>query len=136
MNSVLVGGVTQVAFAADINDGTAGVQYWLAADPAGSYDSWLVDVSPAGFYATYTQLFGNPFAYTVDPLWPANLSQPNWQLPWAAGETWYFTGGPHGGWASGSGWAALDFVPDDDGQLGCYPSEAWVTSMTGGGQPQ
>lgn len=132
VNSVLVGGVTQVAFAADINDGTAGVQYWLAADPAGSYDSWLVDVSPAGFYATYTQLFGNPFAYTVDPLWPANLSQPNWQLPWAAGETWYFTGGPHGGWASGSGWAALDFVPDDDGQLGCYPSEAWVTSMTGG----
>ena len=32
---------------------------------------------------------------------------------------------------SGSAWAALDFVPEGE-QLGCYPSDARVTAMTGG----
>ena len=41
------------------------------------------------------------------------------------------TGGPHGGWASGSAWAAMDFVPHDE-QLGCYPSDAWVRAMAPG----
>ncbi len=122
---------TQINFAPDINDGTAGVQLLLASFPSANYDSWLVDVGPDGFYATYNSLFGNPFAYTVDPLWPADLTQPALRLPWIAGETWFFTGGPHGGWANGSAWAALDFAPQHD-QLGCYASDAWVTAMIDG----
>jgi murein DD-endopeptidase MepM/ murein hydrolase activator NlpD len=76
-------------------------------------------------------LFGNPFAYTFEPLLPENLSQPALKLPWASGETWYLTGGPHGAWASGSAWAALDFAPPHE-QLGCYRSDAWVTAMADG----
>jgi LasA protease len=122
---------TRIAFAADINDGTAGVQKWLAAHNAATYGGWLEETGLQGFFATYSRLFGNPFAYAVEPLWPANLSQPALLLPWSPGETWYFTGGPHGGWASGSAWAALDFVPHSQ-QLGCYPSDAWVTAMAPG----
>jgi murein DD-endopeptidase MepM/ murein hydrolase activator NlpD len=53
------------------------------------------------------------------------------QLPFASGDTWYLTSGPHGGWGAGSAWAALDFVPPDVEQ-GCLQSEAWVTAMADG----
>jgi murein DD-endopeptidase MepM/ murein hydrolase activator NlpD len=122
---------TRVRFAPDINDGTAGVQTMLATHSNATWESWQTDVSPTGFFAAFSRLFGNPFAYTYDPLWPADIQQPALRLPWADGETWYFTGGPHGGWASGSAWAALDFVPHHE-QLGCYPSDAWVRAMAPG----
>jgi LasA protease len=122
---------TRLGFAPTINDGTAAVQKWLGAHNGATYATWLQETGPDGFWAVYNQLFGNPFAYTVDPLWPANLSQPNLQLPWSNNETWYYTGGPHGGWAAGSAWAALDFAPPSD-QLGCVQSESWVTAMADG----
>ena len=122
---------TRARFSPGLNDGTTGVQFWLGVHSGATYDRWLHEVSPAGFYAAYARLFGNPFAYSVDPLWPEGLSQPLLTLPWAVGETWYFTGGPHGGWASGSAWAALDFVPHHE-QLGCYASDAWVRAMAPG----
>lgn len=127
----LIGGLTRLSYAPTINDGTAGVQNWLAAHDGANYETWLQEASSDGFFATYNALFGNPFAYTFDPLWPAGLSQPPLQLAWPKGQSWYFTGGPHGGWASGSAWAALDFVPSLD-QLGCYQSEEWVTAMSDG----
>ena len=89
---------TRLGYAPTINNGTAGVQKWLGAHDAATYTTWQQEAGPNGFWATYNQLFGNPFAYTVDPLWPADLSQPSLQLPWSNGETWYYTGGPHGGW--------------------------------------
>lgn len=122
---------TRLGYAPTINNGTAGVQKWLSAHDAATYATWLQDAGPDGFWTTYNALFGNPFAYTIDPLWPANLSQPSLQLPWSNNETWYFTGGPHGGWASGSAWAALDFAPFSD-VFGCYISDAWVTAMADG----
>jgi len=122
---------TRLAFAAEINDGTAGVQNVLGSFTGVTYDTWLQDVGPEGFFATYNRLFGDPFAFTVDPLWPVDLRQPPLQLPWEAGETWYFTGGPHGGWASGSAWAAIDFAPPAE-ELGCIVSDAWVTAMADG----
>jgi LasA protease len=122
---------TKIAFAPDINDGTAGVQTYLAGRTNTTYESWLQDSSASGFFAAYDTLFGSPFAFTVDPLWPAELRQPPLQLPFAKGDTWFFTGGPHGGWGAGSAWAALDFVPPDVEQ-GCLQSEAWVTAMTDG----
>ena len=122
---------TRIGFAPELNDGTTGVQFWLGVHTGATYDRWLQDAGPAGFYATYARLLGNAFAYTVEPLWPEGLVQPTLALPWATGETWYFTGGPHGGWASGSAWAALDFVPNHQ-QLGCYSSESWVRAMAPG----
>lgn len=126
-----VGFDTTVEFAPDINDGTAGLQLFLGSIPSMSYSEWLDEVGPEGFYATYNQLFGNPFVYTLDPLWPSKLQLRTLSLPWEPGKTWYFTSGPHGGWASGSAWAALDFAPQND-QVGCYQSEDWVTAMSDG----
>ncbi|MEZ4511343.1 MAG: LysM peptidoglycan-binding domain-containing protein [Chloroflexota bacterium] len=120
---------TQLTFAPDINDGTAAVQGVLAA--SANYGDWQHDVGENGFFATFNQLFGNPFAYTYDPLWPADLSQPPLRIPWPSGETWYLTSGPHGGWNSGSAWAAIDLVPEGE-QLGCGDSDAWVTAMSAG----
>ncbi|HSH02025.1 MAG TPA: LysM peptidoglycan-binding domain-containing protein [Anaerolineae bacterium] len=122
---------TRIAYALDINDGTAGVQAFLGASNQGGYQGWLFDAGDAGWYGTYTRLFGNPFSYTYEPLWPREMTQPYLALPWAEGETWYFTGGPHGGWAGGSAWAALDFV-DGSEYLGCYETTSWVTAMADG----
>ncbi len=122
---------TRITFHPGINNATAGVQRVLGGADTITYDNWLRDVGPGGFYATYERLFGNPFALAVEPVWPLTLMQPALQLPWTNGETWYFTGGPHGGWNTGSAWAALDFAPAGDA-LGCYDSDAWVTSMSDG----
>ncbi len=131
ITSFLINDGTRLAFDPTINDGTAGVQAMLGAFDAADYESWQFDVGPDGLFATFSRLFGNPFAYTVDPLWPVGLMQPPMKLPWADGETWYFTGGPHGGWNSGSAWAALDFTPTGE-QNGCVQSEAWVTAVSDG----
>jgi LysM repeat protein len=120
-----------IFFAPEINDGTAGIQLLFTFFPEIDYESWLGDVGEEGIHSTFNRLFGNPFAYTVDPVLPPDLTQPSLSLPWPIGETWYLTGGPHGGWASGSAWAAIDFAPPDD-QLGCYESESWVTAMVDG----
>jgi LasA protease len=119
---------SRARIASGLNAGTVGLQTLLAADS--TYDQWLKEVGPAGFMQTYRKWFGEPFQYAVTIL-PKDLQQPQFTLPWTAGETWYFTGGPHGGWASGSGWAAIDFVPDAV-DIGCQPSDRWVTAISDG----
>ncbi len=120
----------RAAIAPGLNPGTAGVQNCLA-ELSATWDEWLVLTGPDGFLATYEHLFGNPFAYTVDPLVPPDLVQPELRLPWESGYTWYYTGGPHGGWGNGSGRAALDFVPSER-SLGCAPSKEWATAAAPG----
>lgn len=112
-----------------INPGTAALQNLFATldDSA----NWNIDTGPGGLYATYATLFGYPFDWSIEPLLPTNLTQPALALPFGAGETWYFTGGPHGGWDSGSGWAALDFAPPGE-PAGCSSSDAWVTAIAPG----
>jgi len=118
------------AIAPELNPGTAGVQNCLG-ELALSKEEWYSAIGTDGFLATYTRLFGNPFAYTVDPLLPPDLTQPEMKLPWEAGKTWYYTGGPHGGWGNGSGRAALDFVPSDKIPH-CAISQDWVTAAAPG----
>ena len=131
MSSFLINDGTRLAFDPIVNDGTTGVQNMLGAHDGATYVAWQQDVGPDGLFSTFSRLFGNPFAYTVDPLWPEGLAQPPMQLPWASGETWRFTGGPHGGWNTGSSWAALDFAPDGALQ-GCIETDAWVTAVADG----
>jgi murein DD-endopeptidase MepM/ murein hydrolase activator NlpD len=121
---------TRIGLAPELNAGTAGVQNCLA-ELASSEGEWLAMVGAGGFLATYEDLFGNPFAYTVEPLVPQDLRQPEMKLPWPDGEMWYYTGGPHGGWGTGSGRAALDFVPGGK-MLGCAPAPDWVTAAAPG----
>jgi len=125
---VLADGNT-IPIAPTINAGTAGVQHFFA--QLLDQKAWKQAVSEEGFFATYNALFGYPFQFGFDPLIPADLSQPSLQLPFETGETWAFTGGPHGGWGSGSAWAALDFAPPGEA-LGCVQSDAWVVAVADG----
>ncbi|MCX7682093.1 MAG: LysM peptidoglycan-binding domain-containing M23 family metallopeptidase, partial [Anaerolineae bacterium] len=128
--TVRLGDGTRVAVAPVLNPGSVGVQNALAG-LSSSLEEWHTLVGPTGFPATYERLFGNPFAYAVEPLVPPDLVQPALCLPWETGQVWYFTGGPHGGWGNDNDRAALDFVPGER-QLGCAPSSAWATAAASG----
>jgi len=112
-----------------INAGTAGVQQLMAAlfDRA----NWDVAVSEQGVFAAYSRMFGYPFDLAIEPILPADLTQPTMQLPLESGVVWSFTGGPHAGWGDGSAWAAIDFAPPP-GAYNCSVSEEWVTAVSGG----
>ncbi|MEW6242354.1 MAG: LysM peptidoglycan-binding domain-containing protein [Chloroflexota bacterium] len=120
-----------VPAAPGVNAGTAGVQNFFAR--LDDLAAWQVDVGDAegSFFYTYFFLFGYPFDFATEPLIPPGLTQPRLALPFERGVTWAFTGGPHGGWDSGSAWAALDFAPIGEVQ-GCFTSEDWVTAATDG----
>lgn len=109
---------TTTRYASNLNAGTAGLQCFLSLYATKSqWTTWVGD-GPDSFIGTYRSLFGDPAKYAVQPLIPAGLANPSLALPWAKGETWHFTGGPHGAWEDGSAWAALDFVPTG-GPFGC-----------------
>jgi LasA protease len=112
-----------------INAGTAGVQQLFAL--LYNRQGWDKAVSPDGLFATFSGFFGHPFDYAFEPLIPDDLEQPAMQLPFEPGVDWAFTGGPHGGWGSGSAWAALDFAPGANG-LGCVQSDLWVVAVVDG----
>ncbi|HEY3418826.1 MAG TPA: LysM peptidoglycan-binding domain-containing protein, partial [Armatimonadota bacterium] len=112
-----------------VNAGTVGVQYLYAS--LTNKANWQNAVSQQGVYQTFTGLFGSPFDYAFEPLFPADLAQPAMQLPFEEGDAWSFTGGPHGGWASGSGYAAVDFAPPGD-SFGCFASAAWEVAIADG----
>jgi LasA protease len=114
---------------ATINAGTAGVQHYFA--QIHDLHPWLQAISPDGLLAVYMQLFGSPFALAIEPLIPADLVQPLMQLPFEPDKLWRYTGGPHGGWGSGSAWAALDFAPPGE-PLGCVTSDEWVVAVADG----
>jgi LysM repeat protein len=124
---------TRFSFAPGLNAGTIGVQYLLSLH--NDKYNWQTDIDRDGVYRTYSQLFGDPFIEAVEPLVPANLQQPLLTLPFAQGQTWFYSGGPHGGWGSGSAWAAIDFAPPDDlttVNTACYISAFWATAVAPG----
>jgi LasA protease len=112
-----------------INAGTAGVQQLFALVYARA--GWDYAVSVDGLFTTFSNFFGHPFDYAIEPLLPQNLEQPDMQLPFEPNVDWAFTGGPHGGWGDGSAWAGLDFAPGGEG-LGCIPSDLWVVAVADG----
>jgi LasA protease len=112
-----------------INAGTSGVQHLFSQLYDG--EEWEFAVSPEGLFATYNSFFGYPFHKSVEPIVPPGLVQPEMQLPFEIGDTWSFTGGPHGGWGSGSAWAAIDFAPPGEA-LGCVDNDAWIVAVADG----
>jgi murein DD-endopeptidase MepM/ murein hydrolase activator NlpD len=112
-----------------LNAGTAGIQQFFAS--IDTLSQWQHDVSLSGLFSTYFLMFGYPFDLAVEPLLPNNLAQPTMQLPLPQGEVWYFTGGPHGGWGSGSAYAALDFAAPGE-PLGCVTSANWTVAAADG----
>jgi murein DD-endopeptidase MepM/ murein hydrolase activator NlpD len=118
-------------YAPTLNAATAGLQYFYSLNS--SHNDWetLVGQGAGSFLETYRRLFGDPAQYAIEPLIPANTSNPALALPWSSGELWYLTGGPHGGWNEGSAWSAIDFVPDE-GYLGCRVASSWATAAAAG----
>ncbi len=119
-------------YAIDLNAGTVALQYFLHLNRP--YASWQRDIALDGFASVYTRYFGDPLQNLPDPL-DGITEPPTLTLPFAAGQIWYFTGGPHGGWGAGSAWASVDFAPPDDRQPGdalCYTSEYNVTAVAPG----
>lgn len=114
---------------ATLNAGTVGVQNLFARLYGAK--KWQQAVSAGGLLAVYQNLFGDPFSLGFDPILPDGLTQPSLQLPFADGDVWSFTSGPHAGWDDGSAWAALDFGPPGDA-FGCYLSHDWVVAAADG----
>jgi LysM repeat protein len=115
----------------DLNAATAGLYYFFSLN--NNRQAWevLIGTGPGSFQEAYRRLFGDPAQYAVEPLIAADVEIPALELPWAEGDTWFYTGGPHGAWNAGSAWSAVDFVPDE-GFLGCLPAAGWARAAAGG----
>ncbi len=122
---------TATRYAPTLNAATAGLQYYFSRNAEkGQWQTWVGD-GPGSLLETYRRLFGDAEQYAVEPLIAADTPLPALSLPWAPGELWFFTGGPHGAWSEGSAWAALDFVPDE-GYLGCQAASSWARAAAPG----
>lgn len=123
---------TQLRMNPVLNAGSAALQY-LFAQLYGPADWNVALYGDQGMPTLMTAMFGDFWArsQTVEPLYPANLSQPTLALPFQPGEGWSLTGGPHPAWGPGGALAALDFAPPST-ESGCARSDYWVTAMAPG----
>jgi LasA protease len=123
---------TKLRIAPELNAGSVALQYFFSKHL--NYADWLKAIDPnTGFLALYKNMFGDPFvrANELGPLFPPNLIQPVFTLPFEVGALWAFTGGPHPAWEAESAWGALDFAPAA-AVSGCAESNAWVVAIAPG----
>jgi murein DD-endopeptidase MepM/ murein hydrolase activator NlpD len=120
---------SQVQVSQEVNDASAALQYVFG--KMLGFQEWQTAVGPLGVYASYLSIFGDPSRDTVISSLPADLIQPELQLPFKESHGWFFTSGPHSAWSDGAAWAALDFAPDEDA-FGCFDSQLWVTAVADG----
>lgn len=123
---------TTMRIAPDLNAGTVAIQYYFAQKLAP--DRWAQTIDQnVGFPALYAELFGEPWAraQSIEPLFPAGLSQPELILPFEVGRVWAYTGGPHSAWEHEGALAALDFAPSSN-ISGCTESDKWVLAPAAG----
>jgi len=112
-----------------LNPGTVALQALLS--KLNDQDEWRDNLySSEGFLSLYQRMYGDPWIRAVQVI-PASLEQPVIELPFAPGERWSFTGGPHLSWNSGSSRGALDFSPVT-GEPACTTSRAWVMASAAG----
>jgi LasA protease len=134
------GTITEIQFkdgsslrlAPDLNAGTVGLMYYFS--QIFSRDKWFAAIDPdQGFMALHRTMFNNPQdrAAIVEPLLSAGIQQPELILPFRVGDTWAFTGGPHGAWSIEGAQAAIDFAPGSVAG-GCSPSEVWAVASASG----
>lgn len=112
------------------NAGSVALQYYFSRVYSGN--QYYSSIGPEGLARVYKAFFGDPWAAPVI-LIPGSLQQPELRFPFAAGQLWAYTGGPHTGWGQGEPWAALDFAPASD-TTGCYTVEpnVYSTAMADG----
>ncbi len=101
------------------NAATVALQYYFSQTL--SADKYYIAIGEEGLAATYVDLFGDPWAETVE-LIPGSLQQPELRLPFPGGQAWSYTGGPHTGWGTDQPYSALDFAPPTE-KSGCVAVE-------------
>ena len=112
-----------------LNPGSVALQALLS--KLNDQDDWRDNLySSGGFLSLYQRMYGDPWKRAAQVI-PASLEQPIIELPFAPGERWSFTCGPHLSWNSGSSRGALDFSPVT-GESACTTSSAWVTASAAG----
>jgi hypothetical protein len=125
---------TTLRLAPDLNAGTVALQYMFSKHL--NYADWLQVIDPdTGFPALFTSMFGDPWerAQENGPLFPPDLTQANFTLPFEVGYSWTLTSGPHPAWEQESALAALDFAPaKDEGEPDCFESRVWVVAIASG----
>jgi murein DD-endopeptidase MepM/ murein hydrolase activator NlpD len=124
---------TRVRISPGLNAGSVALEM-LTSKFYRQQQDWLDAIySPQGFLALYIEMFGDPWlaAARVEPLFPPGLVQPTLELPFAPGEPWSLTAGPHIAWNTGTPRGALDFAPIT-GEPPCAISTAWVTASAPG----
>jgi len=94
-------------------------------------EAWREAMGGGGMKLALEAFLANPFHQPNGSLLPADLSQPDFQLPFEEEVAWSFTGGPHSAWGNYAAWGALDFAPSDNG-YGCAPSNDWVVAVSQG----
>jgi murein DD-endopeptidase MepM/ murein hydrolase activator NlpD len=115
-----------------LNAGTVAIQYLFSR--LHSQSRWAQIINPeTGFPAAYAEMFGDPWsrADLVNPIFPPGLTQPKMVLPFEPGQTWSYTGGPHGAWEHEGALAAIDFAPFTD-HGGCEETPTWVVAAAQG----
>ncbi len=124
----------EIKISAETNAGTFALLAAMA--PLSSDSQWqdLISAqSPNGFVQTYERLFpdsdplDNSNKIMAPSAPPANLLK----LPFAGGDAWMFTGGPHAyDGCTYNPWSGVDFAP---GIYGCaVPGNRWVTAPAAG----
>lgn len=115
-----------------LNAGSVALQYMFSKHL--NYIDWLQSIdSETGFPALFTGMFGDPWirAQETGPLFPPDMKQPTFTLPFEVGVLWSLTSGPHPAWEQESALAALDFAPAMD-KPGCGESGTWVVAIASG----
>ncbi len=123
---------TSLRIAPSLNAGSVALQYFFSKHL--NYADWLQAIDPqTGFLALYKSMFGDPWerANELGPLFPPNMNQPIFTLPFEVSVPWTLTGGPHPAWEAESAWGALDFAPPAS-VSGCFESNAWVVAVATG----
>lgn len=112
------------------NAASVSLQYYYSRIFSG--DEYTFATGPWGLFNTYVSLFGNPWDASA-PILPGSLQQPTLVLPFSAGLTWTYTGGPHTAWGTGEPFAAIDFAPASD-HSGCFVPDVdqFATAMADG----
>lgn len=118
--------------APNLNAGSVGVMYMFSQLYLSTgWEEQLLGMG--GFMELYLSMFPDPMlcAAQVEPLLTDKITAPLLELPFAAGEVWAFTAGPHYSWVEGTPLGALDFAPNIK-DAGCTISPLWARASAPG----
>jgi LasA protease len=110
------------------NAASVALQYYFSLFLDGN--NYAHAIGPEGLAAVYQSQFGDPWAVDTSHI-PGSLEQPAFILPFKAGNTWAYTGGPHTAWGNGLPYAALDLAPGLE-TGGCTPTDQWAMAVADG----